>query len=172
MDEEFYVIQVVSAKEKEFISKCIANSVDDYGKWIFPQRVLVERKLGKKRKRLVPLYNGYIFLYTKTEPIKWLTYIKKTAGFIRILPSTDSVKPLPSEEKEYIYKLIYKDEKIPLSKVIFNENGRIEIKAGPLVGYEGRIVKVDKRKRRARVRLDLYRESHLIDFGFEVLKSI
>ncbi|MFW5689149.1 MAG: KOW motif-containing protein, partial [Spirochaetota bacterium] len=45
----------------------------------------------------------------------------------------------------------------------------IEVKEGPLAGLEGRIVKVDRRKQRAKVRLDLYQESFLVDFGFELL---
>jgi transcriptional antiterminator NusG len=55
--------------------------------------------------------------------------------------------------------------------VSFDINGRISVKEGPLKGYEGKIVHVDKRKRRARVQLDLYKESYHIDFGFELLES-
>ena len=38
-------------------------------------------------------------------------------------------------------------------------------------GLEGRIVKIDRRKQRARIRLDLYDNSHLIDLGFEELEA-
>jgi transcription termination/antitermination protein NusG len=40
---------------------------------------------------------------------------------------------------------------------------------GPLKGLEGKIVKVDKRKGRAKVKLDLYDESFLVDLSFELL---
>jgi transcriptional antiterminator NusG len=36
---------------------------------------------------------------------------------------------------------------------------------------EGLIVKVDRRKGRARVRLELYENSFLIDFGFDALEQ-
>jgi len=40
-----------------------------------------------------------------------------------------------------------------------------------LKDLEGRIVRVDRRKGRARVRLELYADSFEVDFGFEALDS-
>jgi len=40
---------------------------------------------------------------------------------------------------------------------------------GPLMGLEGRIIKVDKRKKRAKVKLNLYDDSFAIDLAFEVM---
>jgi transcriptional antiterminator NusG len=36
---------------------------------------------------------------------------------------------------------------------------------------EGRVVKVDRRKGRARIRLELYEDSFMIDFGFDALEN-
>jgi transcriptional antiterminator NusG len=40
------------------------------------------------------------------------------------------------------------------------------------MGLEGRIVKVDRRKGRAKIMLDLYNDSFSIDLGFEVIGSM
>ncbi len=53
----------------------------------------------------------------------------------------------------------------------FDENKRIRIVAGPLKNLEGMIVRVDRRKGRARVRLALYEDSFEVDFGFEALEA-
>ena len=53
----------------------------------------------------------------------------------------------------------------------FDENRRIRVVSGPLQGLEGRIVKVDRRKGRARVRLDIYADAFEIDLGFEILEG-
>jgi transcriptional antiterminator NusG len=55
--------------------------------------------------------------------------------------------------------------------VYFNDNSRIVVIEGPLMGLEGRIVKVDRRKGRAKVSLDLYNDSFTIDLAFEVIGS-
>jgi transcriptional antiterminator NusG len=60
---------------------------------------------------------------------------------------------------------------IGVSKVCFDENARIVIIDGPFQGLEGKIVKVDKRKQRAKVVLDLFGESHAVDFSFDVVKK-
>ena len=63
-------------------------------------------------------------------------------------------------------------EVVEKSKVYFDENNRIRIAEGALKGLEGRIVKVDRRKKRAKVSLSLYEDSFQIDFGFELMERI
>ncbi len=43
--------------------------------------------------------------------------------------------------------------------------------SGPLKELEGKIVKVDRRKGRAKVKLDMFEHAFLIDFGFEALEN-
>jgi transcriptional antiterminator NusG len=57
-----------------------------------------------------------------------------------------------------------------ISKVYFDQNSRIVVVEGPLAGLEGNIIKVDKRKRRAKVKLDVYDDSFAIDLAFETLE--
>jgi transcriptional antiterminator NusG len=40
------------------------------------------------------------------------------------------------------------------------------------MGLEGKIVKVDKRKGRAKIKLDLYNDSFAIDLAFEVIGAV
>ena len=55
--------------------------------------------------------------------------------------------------------------------MVFDEHNRIRVISGPLKGLEGQIVKVDRRKGRARVKLELYEDSFMIDFGFDSLEK-
>jgi transcriptional antiterminator NusG len=55
------------------------------------------------------------------------------------------------------------------SLVTFDENSKIIVIEGPLAGLEGKIVKVDRRKGRAKIKLDIYGDSFTIDFAFEAL---
>ena len=62
-------------------------------------------------------------------------------------------------------------EIVDKSMVTFDEDRRIRVLSGPLKGLEGRIVRVDRRKGRAKVRLEMYEDSFEIDFGFESLEA-
>jgi transcriptional antiterminator NusG len=55
------------------------------------------------------------------------------------------------------------------STVYFDEYSRIVVTDGPLMGLEGKIIKVDKRKGRAKIKLDLYEDSFAIDLAFEMI---
>jgi len=48
---------------------------------------------------------------------------------------------------------------------------RIVVLHGPLSGLEGRIIKVDQRKKRAKIALDLCSDSFTIDLAFEVIEK-
>jgi transcriptional antiterminator NusG len=56
--------------------------------------------------------------------------------------------------------------------VYFNENSRIVVVEGPLMGLEGRIIKVDKRKGRAKIKLDMYEDSFTCDLAFEIIGAL
>ena len=57
--------------------------------------------------------------------------------------------------------------KIGSSLVRFDENDRIVVIEGPLKGIEGNIIKVDKRKQRAKIRVDFAGTVHTLDLSFE-----
>ena len=63
-------------------------------------------------------------------------------------------------------------EVLDKSAVYFDINQKIRVMNGPMKGLEGRVIKVDKRKQRAKIRLDLYNNSFCIDFGFELLEGV
>ena len=57
--------------------------------------------------------------------------------------------------------------KIGSSLVKFDENDRIVVVEGPLKGIEGNIIKVDRRKQRAKIRVAFGGSSHTMDLSFE-----
>ena len=165
----FYVISVRAGKEEALLT--IARRREELApvQFHWPRRKLTIRRKGKRIETLAPLFSGYLFMETDsiTEPIYRTT--KRLPGFYRFLESNDRIRPLSGEDLELVGHFIKLGEIIGKSQVVFDENSRIHVKNGPLSGLEGKIVKVDRRKQRAKVRLDLYKESFLVDFGFELI---
>jgi transcriptional antiterminator NusG len=96
--------------------------------------------------------------------------LRRLPGFLRYLECNTNIVPLNASDAELLGHFLSFGEVVGSSQVYFDDQRRIRVTAGPLRGMEGRIVKVDRRKGRARVRLELYRESFLIDFGFQALE--
>ena len=56
--------------------------------------------------------------------------------------------------------------------MIGNENDKIKIVEGPLLGMEGRIESIDARKGRAKVNIDFLGSSKLVQLGIDIVEKI
>ncbi|MFP4375914.1 MAG: antiterminator LoaP [Spirochaetales bacterium] len=167
----FYVINVQTGKELDFLTHARERIDPAHATFYFPRRKLSIRKKGQRKEVSAPIFPGYIFLQDGEIGETLFQAIKRVPGFYRFLESNQRIIPLSGDDLELISHFIKFGEVIGKSTVKFDENSRIYVLSGPLEGLEGKIVKIDKRKQRAKVQLDLYQESFLVDFGFELLGS-
>jgi len=97
--------------------------------------------------------------------------LRRITGYIRFLKDHDgSLIPLKEQDLRLVHHLIAGGEIARASKVKFDVNNRIIALDGPLQGYEGSIIKVNRRKGRAKVQFLLHGKKFLIDFEFEALE--
>jgi len=164
---EYYVVQVLTGTEDKYLSLARPQLKDRRVRLLWPRRKLTIRKRGVKKPSLAPIFPGYLFVETAelSGELYWL--LRNTHGFVRFLDNNQNVKPLEGRDRELLTHFLSFGEIVERSRVTFDENSRIRVVEGPMEGLEGRIVKVDKRKGRAKVKLDLYGSSFLVDFGFE-----
>ena len=166
-------MQVKSRGEEKFIRLFRGQNPDISSLPLyFPQRSLDIRRRGKITASKLAVFPGYVFLelndHENIHRYQWA--FRRTEGFYRFLRSNKDIAPLQKRDLELVLHFIRNVGPLAgKSKVIFDENSRIVVVSGPLYGLEGRIVKVDKRKGRAKVKLDIYNDSFVIDLAFEVL---
>ncbi|WP_159438800.1 antiterminator LoaP [Alkalispirochaeta americana] len=176
--ELYYAIQVLTGEEQLFmqrVEKQIHRISGAPGipacrlRW--PRRTLTIRRKGKRVTTIQPIFPGYLFLETPEVTPELYHLLRRSSGFIRFLPENHALIPLEAKELRLVQHLLSFGDVLKESTVTFDTNNRIVVKAGPLQGLEGRIVKVDKRKGRAKVQLDLYDTAFLIDLGFRALEK-
>jgi len=168
----YYAIQVKTRSENKFIKLFRALHPDVDFPIHFPQRRLDVRRAGKIRPSISAIFPGYIFIEASCdeEILERQWEFRQTEGFYRFLKSNQDITPLADRDLELVLHFINNAGPVAgRSKVYFNENSRIVVVEGPLAGLEGRIIKVDKRKGRAKINLDLYNDSFTIDLAFEVI---
>ncbi|TVR69475.1 MAG: antiterminator LoaP [Spirochaetaceae bacterium] len=167
-------MQVMTGEEPRFIRRAEQRlllrgfSGESCRLW-WPRRKLTIRRRGRRKPTLAPLFPGYLFIQTDEVAPEMYHDLKRTEGFVRFLPDNRNIEPLGAEGLELIRHFLSFGEVVEQSRVTFDVNNRIVVREGPLSGMEGRIVKVDRRKGRAKVRLDLYSDSFLVDLGFETI---
>jgi transcriptional antiterminator NusG len=169
----YYAVQVKTRGEEKYIRLLRASHPEITHNIYFPQRKIAVRSRGKVTQSTAAIFPGYIFLEIAPEDsiLKYHWSFRRTDGFFRFLTSNQNSQPLEDRDLETVLHFITKAGPLAgISKVYFNENSRIVVLEGPLAGLEGSIVKVDKRKGRAKIQLDLYDESFTIDLGFEVIQ--
>jgi transcriptional antiterminator NusG len=168
----YYVIQVKVRHEASFLELAgpIARTLDIALIW--PRRSLRIRRKGRWTKGLVPVFPGYIFLTVDQFPPLLYWRLKNLPYFYRFLTSNTNINPIPQKEAQIINHLLKYGEIVRESVGTFDIDNKIVVVEGPLKGLEGCIVKIDKRKGRAKVKLNLYEESYLVDFGFFSLEKL
>lgn len=169
----YYAMQVRTRGEEKFIrqarSLCRDSSISLY----FPQRCLDIRKGGTIKPSKLAIFPGYVFLGANEDEDnvkRFLWIFRRIDSFYRFLRSNRDIVPLQKRDLELVLHFIKTGPVAGKSKVYFDENSRIVVLSGPLSGLEGKIIKVDRRKKRAKIVLDLYDESFSIDLAFEVIE--
>ena len=171
----YYAIQVKTGSEEKYINLFRALYPELSFPIHFPRRLIDIRKNGKINTSTPGVFPGYIFIESENdeEIQEYQWEFRRTKGFFRFLKSNQDITPLTDMDLEIVLHFIkFAGPVAGRSRVYFNENSRIVVVEGPLLGLEGRIVKVDKRKCRAKVMLDIYNDSFAIDLSFEVIGSM
>jgi len=170
----YYAIQVKTGEENRFIKNFKTTYPEVGFPLYFPQRYLDIRKRGRVNSATASVFPGYVFVEAANDAeitaSQWK--FRNSRGFFRFLKSNQEIIPLSSRDLEIVFHFIKNYPIAGKSRVYFNENSRIVVVDGPLLGLEGRIIKVDKRKGRAKIKLDLYEDSFSIDLSFEVIGSM
>ena len=168
----YYAVQVKTRSEEKYIKlfKALHPEIDI--PIHFPKRKMDIRRGGKIISSTTGVFPGYIFLEIENdEDIRRHQWdFRRTDGFFRFLKSNQNISPMTDRDLEIVLHFIKKVGPVAgSSRVYFNENSRIVVVEGPLMGLEGSIIKVDKRKGRAKIKLDLYNDSFSIDLAFDVI---
>ena len=167
----YFVIQVTTGKEKECRTYLMKSGCFSEKSLVFPRRKLMIRKQGKVREKQAPLFPGYLFFRANEVHPDQVRAVRETPGIFCFLRIDGNPIPLYREEEEQLNLFMRTGEIAGISQIDLQENNKITVTQGPLKGQEGLIVKLDKRKKRAKVRLSLYKEAFLVDFGFDFVKK-
>jgi len=97
--------------------------------------------------------------------------MKTTPYFYRFLPNNQSIQKIEGKDLSLIQHFLQFGKTIESSRVIFDENDRIIVKEGPMKGLEGLISKVDRRKKRARIQVELAQTPIVFDLSFDVIEK-
>jgi transcriptional antiterminator NusG len=114
----------------------------------FSERYVV--KNGKSKKETRPLIPGYVFFSCRGAPdwkkIDWIPAVYKPLSY------ADNSFALRGRDLEFIASLMKNNGVYKISRAV-SEGSKIRIIDGPLKDFEGNIIKVNRRKGKALIRI-------------------
>jgi transcription termination/antitermination protein NusG len=136
---------------------------------LVPKRKLKERKNSNWEFKIRTLFPGYVLLngYIGVEEYYSL---KNVPGIIKTLRNNDGLLEISEYEISLINRMICNNDVIGCSN-IYVEGSTVIVIDGPLLGMEGYIVSIDKRKGRAKVRLNLMGEARIVELSISIVQA-
>ena len=166
----FYVIRVAPRQEENFLKRSTRLCGDGVS-LVFPRRKMEHLKGGKRTWAEVALFPGYVFLSVEELDAELYGRIRAVPGFNQFLRQGNAISEVRGKDLELLSHFLKFGEVTPSSRVVFDDDQRIRVLSGPMQGLEGQIVHVDKRKRRAKIRLDFDHGTFTVTLAFELMET-
>ncbi len=167
-NQRWYALFVVTGEEDR-VKERICFIIKGELKALVPKRRMRERKAGKWQERIRLLFPGYVLLKVHMN-MRIYNLISAIPGVIRFLKNSDGPQDIDEEEIFVIQKLTSYNEIIEPSRV-YMRGDKIEVIDGPLLGMEGFIQSIDKRKGRVKVLLNLMGKPKTVELCVTMVQS-
>ena len=160
-----YCIMVKTGSEEKFkeaAAQKLAQMGDQSQFYFFKKQMRTRAGLPY----MEALFPGYIFLETKELQRSTIEALKEVKGFYHFLADNSKPQKLQGNDLTYYSAFRTNGEVLGLSQATFDENQRIKIIEGPLTGFEGKIIRVNRRCQRVTVEIELFGYSKKVDLCY------
>ena len=177
----WYVVQVTTGREQamcEKVRRAAAALAAERG--MAAQEVLKEcfspryrtmaRRAGGWEPDEQALLPGYLIAVTG-RPELLAQALRRAPDFARVLGNDDAFTPLDDDEAAWIDAFSSGRRRVVPMSEGFKEGGIVHVTSGPLVGYEGAITKVDRRKHVAYLQLEVMGRKKEVKVGFNLVRK-
>lgn len=166
---KWYAVYVATGQEDNVKSR-LEYKFEDSISFYVPKRKMRERKGGIWHDVSHIMFPGYVLAKGHIGTDEYYGF-KNIPGLWRLLLSGGELLPIPEGEIEIFRRLMQEGEVIGPSD-LQEEGGHVHVVQGPLEGMEGYIVKIDRRKGRAKVKMNFLGEERIVDLSVNLLENI
>lgn len=165
--QHWYAIQTMSGCEQKLVATLhiLLEKIELY----LPTRKVIHQLKGVQHVIELPLFPGYIFVHrTISESLDALDKANSRIVFKPVMANGKYLEANGNEMK-FLFEMTGGSGVIELSKGIVNENEEVKIIQGPLKQLKGKILFIDKRKNKAKVRIEFMNRELDVSLGLEIL---
>lgn len=156
-------------RRKHPLSVSAVNKLQCLRTLLYPILPTEETISGRRHIQERILFPGYVFLITQ-NPEKLVNGLRKVIGLTKLIGTGDEIVPLVQEEIDLLMKIGKDKQLVEMSSGII-ENDRVQILAGPLMGMEGNIRRIDRHKRMAYMEIEMFGRTVEMKVGLEIIRK-
>lgn len=169
--KNWYVLFVKTGDEVKAVNALCREGLDAF----MMTMEVVHRKEGKSFLVKKNMFPGYLFVESDLEQVDFWLLLKSLSSrvsyFMKLLTfDNEGTSALYPHEKEYLESLL-NDKRVMEHSIGFIEGNQVIITDGPLMGYESKIVKIDRHKRRALLEIDFIGEIRHVNVSLEIISK-
>lgn len=127
-------------------------------------------RLKNGKEYIDALFQSYVFW--ETDSLDGFSFLQKGKGFVKILPQNNEPKSLSDEDVELLQSFLKYGTVMPILRVTFDINDKIQILDGLFNGQEALVKAVNRRNKRVNFDVELMNGSRLIGLTYEVVKKV
>jgi len=164
----WYVAHTRSRHEYKANSVLVQKNIVTF----LPEIEVWSKRKDRKKKILVPLFPGYLFVAVDILDNETKLSILKTPGVVKILGKKTNIEPTPVPDDKILAIQRFLGKKVEVFTFNFPKAGEpARIVDGPFAGIEGIVVSSDFEKELFVVSIDLMQRSVAIKLeGFQISK--
>lgn len=177
--EKWYAIQVRTGQEDAvcfLVAQTAKNigALDAFDELFAPKRQILKKLRGEIIEGVEQLLPGYIIAVCRPAKLDLLvTALRKSSRFARLIGQSGATfVPLSDEEVSWICAFTQRGDRTVEISEGFVEGGCVKIVSGPLVGKEGLIRKVNRRKGTASLELQILGRAVEVKVGLNLVKKV
>lgn len=162
----WYALHTRSRFEQKVYSGLRGKSFEAF----LPKVQVMSRRKDRRKKILVPLLPGYVFVQSELDPYAYWEVIK-TIGVVRMI--TFKGRPVPANDQEIESLMIMNETDRTVENRSFMRKGdRVMIMEGPLKGLVGFYLKHKNKSEKVVVSIELLRRSMAVEIEGWALEKI
>ncbi|MCE5334690.1 MAG: UpxY family transcription antiterminator [Desulfobacteraceae bacterium] len=159
--EEWYALYVQVNHEKEVIKRLEGKEISCF----LPLIECWSKRLDRRKRIQVPLFPGYVFVYAVLDSSTNLSIVK-TPGALSLLRNSEGPLSIPSYQVDNLKTMMNSAQ--PFSTHAYLREGDwVHVVRGPLAGCIGILNRLDPKRGRLVVSVDIIKKSVAVELDIE-----
>lgn len=164
----WFAVQTVAGHEKKLTStirRLCPGKIQLY----LPARQVIHKTRGEQYITELPLFPGYIFVHKAIDDLLKTLDASKVRIIARPVTANGKYLEARRDEMKFLFDIAGQDGVIKISKGIVAEGDNIRILKGPLKNFKGKILFINRRKNKAKVRIEIMNRTVDVSLGLDII---